>query len=244
MPERKNKKTPLVSLKKKLGDLADKNKAAVLGRFFKTGKGEYGEGDQFIGVVVPDIRRVAKQFRDLDLATIIELLHSPIHEERLCALLIMVDAYGRGDSKTREKIFRAYLKNTRYINNWDLVDLTAPQIIGQHLADRPREVLYRLAGSKLLWDRRIAVLACFWFIKQGDCADILALTKKIMQDQHDLMHKSLGWMLRETGKRCSEKILTDFLDEYAADMPRTMLRYSIERLDEKTRLRYLAIRKR
>ncbi len=240
----KNKKLSLASLKKELKDFADADKAILLRRFFKTGKGEYGEGDEFIGVVVPDIRRVAKKFRDLDLVSVIKLLHSPIHEERLCALLIMVDAYEHGKPRIREKIYRTYLDNTRYVNNWDLVDLTAPQIVGQHLVEKPRTVLYRLAGSKLLWDRRIAVLACFWFIRQGDCADILSLAKRLMADRHDLMHKSLGWMLREVGKRCSEKTLTGFLDTYAADMPRTMLRYSIERLDEKTRQHYLAIRKR
>ncbi|MDQ7815123.1 MAG: DNA alkylation repair protein [Patescibacteria group bacterium] len=244
MPKQKNTATSLSALKKELNRHANPDKAVVLRRFFKTAKGEYGEGDRFMGVVVPDIRRVAKRFHTLDLDSVLSLLRSPTHEERLCALLIMVDDHAKGDSLTREKIYRAYLANTRFINNWDLVDLTAPQIVGQHLADKPRDVLYRLAGSKLLWDRRIAVLACFWFIRQSDCTDILELTKKLMADRHDLIHKSLGWMLREVGKRCSEKTLTTFLDEHAPDMPRTMLRYSIERLDEKKRRHYLALPRR
>lgn len=222
--------------------LADPQKAVILRRFFKTGKGQYGEGDRFLGVIVPKVREVAKRFRLLDLKDALKLLRSPVHEERQCALFILVDRYGRGDDKKREKIFRAYLANTRYINNWDLVDLTAPKIVGRHLADKPRDILDKMAGSKLLWDRRIAMLACFWFIAQGDCRDALRLAKKLLDDKHDLMHKAVGWMLREVGKRCSVDVLRKFLDANACKMPRTALRYAIERFPEAERKRYLALR--
>lgn len=222
--------------------LADPQKATVLRRFFKTGKGQYGEGDEFLGVIVPKVREVAKRFRNLDLKDTLKLLRSPIHEERQCALFILVDRYGRSEDKERDRIFRAYLANTRYINNWDLVDLTAPKIVGRHLADKPRRILDGLAKSNLLWDRRIAMLACFWFIGQGDCRDALRLAKKLLGDKHDLIHKAVGWMLREVGKKCSVEVLRKFLDENADEMPRTMLRYAIEKLPEQERKEYLSSR--
>jgi len=226
-------------VKKELKALANPEKAAILKRFFKTGPGQYGEGDKFIGVVVPAQRQVAKKYSQLPLAEAEKLLHSRIHEERLTALLILDGLFKRGDSQTQEKIYKIYLKNTRYINNWDLVDLSAPNIVGARLYKRDRKILYRLAKSKSLWERRIAILATFYFIRQSDCADTLKIAKLLLTDQHDLMHKAAGWMLREVGKRCSEKELKKFLDQYGAEMPRTMLRYAIERLPEKERQRYL-----
>lgn len=229
-------------LQKDLRACANPAKAQVLKRFFKTGPGEYGEGDRFIGVVVPDQRRLAREYQDLELSKVEELLQSRIHEERLLALLILTYKFSKADEKNRALIYRLYLKNAKQINNWDLVDLSAPKIVGAYLWNRDKKVLYRLAKSKLLWRRRIAMLAAYDFIKRGECADALKLAKLLMNDKHDLMHKAVGWMLRETGKNCGEKILTDFLDQEAARMPRTMLRYAIERLPEKKRQQYLAVK--
>lgn len=224
---------------KDLKKLAKPGKVKILQRFFKTGKGQYGEGDKFIGVMVPDIRQVAKKYHDLALSQTINLLHSPIHEERLCALLIMVGQFSKGDAKKQKKIFDLYLKNYKYINNWDLVDLTAPRIVGAYLMDRPRAILYKLAKSKNLWQKRIAIIATFQFIYYGQSQDTIRISKILLQDKHDLIHKAVGWMLREVGKHCDEKILLTFLDQHCQNMPRTMLRYAIERLPEKTRKKYL-----
>ncbi|MFA5125211.1 MAG: DNA alkylation repair protein [Patescibacteria group bacterium] len=230
----------LSQLQRDLRRLASPAKAAILLRFFKTGKGQYGEGDKFLGVVVPEQRKLARQYGQLTLSDLEKLLHSKIHEERLTALIILDDQFRRGDSKIQEKIFKLYLRNTRYINNWDLVDLSAPNIVGAWLYRRDRNILYRLAESKLLWDRRIAMLATFYFICQGDCADTIKIAKVFLTDQHDLIHKAVGWMLREVGKRCDEKELKSFLNQYSAKMPRTMLRYAIERLSTGERKKYLA----
>lgn len=226
-------------VRRDLKKLAKPAKSQTLQRFFKTGQGQYGEGDKFIGVMVPDIRRVAKKYRDLPLKEAVSLLHSPIHEERLCALLIMVDQYSRGDSKKQKKIFDLYLKNYKYINNWDLVDLTAPRIVGAYLMNKPRAILYKLAKSKNLWQKRIAIIATFQFIYSGQSKDTIKISEILLSDQHDLIHKAVGWMLREVGKRCDEKILLAFLDRHCQNMPRTMLRYAIERLPEKRRQKYL-----
>jgi len=210
----------------------------VLQGFFKTGPGEYGEGDLFLGVVAPDIRRVAKEFQGTPLSEVITLLKSTIHEERLLALLMLVHAYTRGDDLLKKKIFRLYLKNTKYINNWDLVDLSAPNIVGTHLLDKSRTPLYAFAKSRDLWKRRIAILSTFAFIRRNDFDDTLRISKVLLMDDHDLLHKAVGWMLREVGKRdmaAEEK----FLHQHYNKMPRTMLRYAIERFPEGKRRSYL-----
>ncbi len=225
-------------LKKELRDLASPVQAGILARFFKTGPGEYGEGDIFLGVMVPQSRKLVHKYRDLNLADVIELLQTKIHEQRLTALLILVDQFERGDEQERKKIYKLYLKNTVWINNWDLVDLTAPKIVGEYLLGRPRAILYKLAKAKNLWERRIAVLATFSFIRQGDFSDTLLLSERLFADEHDLMHKAIGWMLREVGKR-EEKILEAFLDKFSHKMPRTMLRYAIEKMPDAKRKHYL-----
>lgn len=225
-------------LRARLQKLGSPSDAKFLQRFFKTAPGEYGAGDQFIGIRVPVLRSLAKDFRSLPLADVTALLHSPIHEERLLALLILVDAYQRADETGRAAIYKLYLKNLAGVNNWDLVDTSAPHIVGRHLAQRSRTVLFRLARSKNLWHRRIAMLATFHFIRQDDFADALQLAEVLCDDKHDLMHKAVGWMLREIGKR-DVAVLKKFLDQHAALMPRTMLRYAIEKLPERERQRYL-----
>jgi len=229
----------LNKLKKELKTLANPEKAGLLQRFFKTGPGQYGEGDVFYGVMVPQQRQLSKRFVQLSLCDLEKLLHSKIHEERLTALIILVDKFKKADDIEKKKIYNLYLENTKWINNWDLVDLTAPHIVGGWLFDKDRKILYRLADSKNLWERRIAVLAAFYFIRQGENQDVLRLAKRLLNDKHDLMHKAVGWMLREVGKNCGEKTLTDFLDQYYQKMPRTMLRYSIEKLTENKRQKYL-----
>ena len=228
----------LSDAREELQRYANKEKAKVLRGFFKTGPGEYGEGDVFLGVTVPLTRKVVRQFQDLPLSNLIKILRSKIHEERLLALLILVDQFNREDSKGKERIFKAYLANTKFINNWDLVDLSAPKIVGGFLIDKDRKVLDRLAKSALLWDRRIAVLATFAFIRQGDFNDLFRITKFLLCDKEDLIHKACGWMLREAGKR-DLRAEEDFLRKNCRVMPRMMLRYAIERFSEKKRKLYL-----
>jgi len=225
-------------VKRNLRTYASKNKAILLSRFFKTGKGEYGEGDRFLGIMVPHIRSVVKQFRDLPLQETKKLIRSPWHEERLCGLLILVDQFQRGDEKIRKRIYDTYLASMKYVNNWDLVDLTTPRIVGAYLEHRPRNILMTFAKSNDLWKRRIAVLATFWFIKDGDFSDALKIAHMLRNDSHDLIHKAVGWMLREIGKR-DVKTLESFLDTHAKHMPRTMLRYAIEKFPEKKRKGYM-----
>ena len=228
----------LYKAKKTLHKQASVTKAKILQSFFKTGKGQYGEGDIFIGVTVPQVREIAKQFSDLKQDDILKLLHSKIHEERLLALFIWIIQYQKGNEKIRAMIVADYIKNTRYINNWDLVDLSAPKIIGDFLSDKKHDILYSMAKSSLLWDRRIAVVATYAFIREQRFEDTFKLTEKLLKDKEDLMHKACGWMLRECGKR-NENELKRFLQKYYRDMPRTMLRYAIERFDEKTRKNYI-----
>ena len=211
--------------------LYSEEKRLILPRFFKTGKGEYGEGDRFIGVVVPNIRLVAKEFKDASFTTIKELLASPWHEMRLCGLLILVQ---QSRKEVSREVFDFYLSVTDRINNWDLVDLTAPQIVGGYLLDKPRDVLYRLAESPLLWDNRIAIVSTVTFIRRGDLEDTYQLATKMMGHPHELMHKAIGWMLREAGKKDSER-LYDYVEAHRLEMPRTMLRYAIEKFDQPTR---------
>jgi 3-methyladenine DNA glycosylase AlkD len=228
-----------VEVRKELKSMADPDKAAILQRFFKTGLGQYGEGDIFIGVMVPQSRKVAKKFSQLQLVEVKMLLYSRIHEERLVALLILVWRYSSALSSREEKeeIVKFYLDNIKQVNNWDLVDLSAPNILGAHLIDRDRMLLYRLARSENVWERRIAILATYHFIRNGDFSDTLKIAEMLLQDRHDLIHKAAGWMLREVGKRdvASEEA---FLEKHRSVMPRTMLRYAIERLPESKRRRY------
>lgn len=204
---------------------SDEEKKIVLPRFFKTGKGQYGEGDKFLGVTVPNIREVAKEYNDVSIDILKELIHSPWHEMRMCALLILVINSKKNVTK---ETFDFYLSQSKYINNWDLVDLSAPQIVGQYLLDKERDTLYNLTESELLWDNRIAIVSTLTFIRNNDLDDTYKLSLKMMNHKHDLMHKSIGWMLREAGKR-DEKRLYDFVMEHKSIMPRTMLRYSIEK---------------
>jgi len=230
----------LKNLKAELKKFASPQKTKILARFFKTGKGEYGEGDVFIGVVVPNIRKIAKKYFNLiSLNMAEELLHSKIHEERLCALLILIEKFRKSDEKVKERIYKLYLKNTKHINNWDLVDLSAQHIVGEFLFDKPKTILYKLAKSKNLWERRISMLATFNYIYKNQCKETLKISEILLKDEHDLIHKSVGWMLREAGKHCSQEILEDFLKKHYKQMPRTMLRYAIERLPEKKRKLYL-----
>ena len=207
--------------------------------FFKTAPGEYGAGDRFLGVSVPHIRALARVYRDMSLTHLARLLQSPWHEERLLALLVLVGQYARGDDPTRRSIHRLYLRNTRWINNWDLVDSSAAQIVGAHLAKGDRRLLHRLARSRSVWERRIAMIATFHYIRQGDVVDALAVAALLRDDEHDLIHKAVGWMLREIGKR-ERRAEERFLTRYARRMPRTMLRYAIEKFPPSLRRKYLA----
>jgi len=226
-------------LLKNFEELENPQKAKFLSRFFKTAPGQYGHGDLFLGIVVPLQRDLVARFWDsLTLKETEKLLHSKYHEHRLTALLILVKKYQKGDSLLRQQIFDLYLKNTRYINNWDLVDLSAPIIVGTHLLGKPRNILKTLARSSSLWQRRISLLACLPFIKNHDFTHLLALSKILITDSHDLIHKALGWMLREMGK-VDQPSLISYLDQYATKLPRTALRYSLEKLPETQRQYYL-----
>ncbi len=227
------------TIRKEIKRLADPEKAKILQRFFKTGPGQYGEGDVFAGLTVPVIRKLVRKHRDISPTEASELLRSPVHEERLLALLILVEKARRGDDATRKRVYGLYLKNTRYINNWDLVDLSAEHVVGAHLDGADRAPLYRLAGSKSFWERRIAIVATFHDIKRGRSDHTLALADVLMGDRHDLIHKAVGWMLREVGKRCSADTLREFLQTRYLSMPRTMLRYAIERFPEEERKAWL-----
>ena len=228
-------------VRKELKSMADPDKAAILQRFFKTGPGYYGEGDIFIGVMVPQSRQIAKKFSQLPLGEVRTLLYSCIHEERLVALLILAWRYNSSLSSSMEKeeIAKFYLEHIKQVNNWDLVDLSAPNILGAHLVDRDhrRRLLYRLAGSENVWERRIAILATLHFIRNDDFSETLKIAGMLLHDRHDLIHKAVGWMLREVGKR-DATAQEAFLEKYWSVMPRTMLRYAIERLPENQRLHY------
>ena len=219
--------------------LIDPEKAVILPRFFKTGPGQYGEGDKFHGVVVPKIRKVATAHACASQADILTLLYSEYHEERMTALLILIAQYQREDDAGKEDIFRLYLAHTNRINNWDLVDLSAPHIVGAHLFGKPATVLTKLAESPDLWERRISILATHYFIRRGESRETLRIAKKLLNDSHDLIHKAVGWMLREVGKYCPFDEECAFLDAHAAVMPRTMLRYAVERFPEDLRRRYM-----
>ena len=214
--------------------LSDDEKREIYPKFFKAGKGEYGEGDRFLGVTVPNIRAIAKQYKNISLNEIRELMQSEWHEVRLCALLIMVEKNKKKDETLRQQLFDLYLSQTDRINNWDLVDLSCRFIVGEYLLDKSRDILYQLAQSPLLWDNRIAIVSTYAFIRKGQLEDTYALSDLMMHHPHDLMHKAIGWMLREAGKRDSER-LYDYVMSHRADMPRTMLRYAIEKFSPKER---------
>jgi len=206
--------------------------------FFKTDPGGYGEGDRFIGIRVPVIRKIAKEFSHISLDHLRVLLSSSIHEERLTAVLILVLKFKKGNESEKEKIYKFYLKNRKGINNWDLIDLSAPNIVGAYLLDKEKELLFKFASSKNLWDRRIAILSTFAFIKADEYETALKICETLLSDKHDLIHKAAGWMLREIGKR-NLKIEEEFLKKHYKKMPRTMLRYAIEKFPEAKRLAYL-----
>ena len=218
----------------RLQALSDAEKREIFPKFFKAGKGEYGEGDRFLGVTVPNIRAIAKLHKDISIEEIRDLIQSEWHEVRLCALIIMVEKSKKKDEALRKELFNLYLSQTERINNWDLVDLSCRFIIGEYLLDKSRDILYQLAQSPLLWDNRIAIVSTYAFIRKGQLEDTYALSDLMMQHPHDLMHKAIGWMLREAGKRDSER-LYDYVMSHRADMPRTMLRYAIEKFSPKER---------
>lgn len=228
------------TIQSQLESLSNPEKKAYFPTFFKTGKGQYGERDLFIGIIVPDIRKVAKANKDITPEEIELLLNNSFHECRMCALMILVEQFKkRKKENERKSIFDFYLSHTSHINNWDLVDLSAKDIVGEYLADKQdRTVLYELAESSLLWDQRIAVIATFAFIKRHDFTDIIKLSEKLLYHKHDLMHKAIGWMLRETGKK-NKSVLIGFLDKHHQSMPRTMLRYSIEKLSAEEKSYYM-----
>lgn len=230
--------TAVTDVRNALHKKKNDEKAAFFPRFFKTGKGQYGEGDVFIGVTVPDIRKVAKTYANLSLTDIRSLLTSKIHEERLLALLILVDQYEKGDSATKQKIFDFYLKNTRYVNNWDLVDSSAHKIVGAHLEKKSAALLDTLARSSNLWEQRIAIIATLHCIRKNDFSSTVRIAEILLHHEHDLIHKAVGWMLREMGKK-DVKPLHAFLKKHAGSMPRTMLRYAIEKLPSTQKTMYM-----
>ncbi len=233
----------LHQLKNDIQKAVNPKKAKFLGRFFKTGKGEYAEGDVFLGLTVPQSRIIVKKYRDLSLTDCLKLLQSRLHEERLIALLIMVYQFEKGDEKMRKEIYDLYLANTNYINNWDLVDLSAGQIVGTYLSQHTAScnlVLVSLAKSTNLWERRIAIIATFALIRSGEYEKTFTIADILLHDKHDLIHKAVGWMLREVGKRISQDVEEKFLKSRYKIMPRTMLRYAIERFEEGKRKKYLA----
>ena len=219
--------------------LANKEIAHHSLRFFKTAKGEYGYGDLFLGVKVPKIRSIAKKHIDIPMRYMKTLIKSKYHEERLLGLIILVNKYSKAkDEKVRNKLYKIYVSSFKYINNWDLVDVTCPHVIGKHLMDKDRSILYAWAKSEDLWTKRIAMLSTFWFIRKKDLHDTFKIAEILLNDEHDLIHKAVGWMLREAGKRDLEKEEI-FLKKYYNIMPRTMLRYAIERFPEEKRQKYL-----
>ena len=227
-----------VKIQRELESLADPCHAAILQRFFKTGPGEYGEGDRFRGIRVPVLRKLARKYRHLSLAEGGRLVQSAFHEDRLLALLILIHLYYQGDGAVRGAIHCLYLEHRSFVNNWDLVDISAPHLLGHYLRNRNTDLLTRLADSRVVWERRMAIIATFHFIKQGDHDETLRVARLLLGDPEDLIHKAVGWMLREVGKR-DVAVLQRFLGQHGQAMPRTMLRYAIERLPEQERRAYL-----
>lgn len=228
----------LNKLKNQIKKKSNSKKAKTFQRFFKTGPGEYGEGDIFLGIDVPTSRRIAKEFQCVKLVEIQKLIKSKNHEERFIALLISILQYKKGDEDEKKSIYSFYLKNTKYINNWDLVDVSAHHIIGDYLYDKEKEVLFKLAKSENLWEKRISIISTWYYIRQNRFDETLKISKILLNDDHDLIHKAVGWMLREVGKK-DLKVEEDFLKKYHKKMPRTMLRYAIEKFPEAKRKSYL-----
>jgi 3-methyladenine DNA glycosylase AlkD len=227
-------------IEKKLKKLGSARRARASVWFFKTGEGEYGHGDVFVGTTAPENEKIAREFSELPMGEIEKLLKNKIHECRMVALRVLVHRYQHGDEKMKTRIAKFYLAHTRGINNWDLVDVSAPKIIGDYLLARDRSILYKLAKSKNIWERRIAILATFAFIRNGETKDVFTLAEMLLSDKEDLMHKAVGWMLRETGKRCSRSVLVKFINQNKAQMPRTTLRYAIEHFYPSERKNFLA----
>lgn len=225
-------------IKSELDKLSDKEKAKIYQGYFKTGKGQYGEGDIFIGISTPMQRKIAKKYSGLSIPKIQQLIKSEIHEHRSVALFILIEKYKKANDRDKEDIFSFYLKNTKHINNWDLVDISAPNIVGDFLFNKKKKILYDLANSKNLWEKRIAIVSTWTLIRNEDFDDALRVSEILLGDSHDLIHKAVGWMLREVGKR-DEKVLKDFLRDNYDDLPRTTLRYAIERFDEDERKKWL-----
>jgi 3-methyladenine DNA glycosylase AlkD len=227
------------AIRARLRSLANPKIAGPSQQFFKTGPGDYGHGDRFLGIRVPTLRKVAREYRAAPLAAALELLRSPMHEERLVALFMLVEQFNRGTPQIRERIYRQYLKHVpKHVNNWDLVDSSAHYIVGAHLESRDRALLYELARSPHLWSRRVAIMATFWFIKHGSFDDTLGVAELLVGDSEDLIHKATGWMLREVGNR-DRAAAERFLRKHCRRMPRTMLRYAIEKFSPAKRAAYL-----
>lgn len=228
----------LIALKRELRQAADPERARTSAWFFKTGEGDYGEGDQFLGVRVPVQRQIAKRYRAISLESVAQLIASPVHEYRLVALEILVSKYMSGAARERQQVFNFYRRQRKWVNNWDLVDGSAPQILGAYLVPRGRDLLDQMAVSKVVWERRMAIVATAAFIRHGEFDDTFRIAEGLLNDKHDLIHKAVGWMLREIGKR-SESALLEFLQTHYEAMPRTALRYAIERFPEELRKRLL-----
>ncbi len=227
-----------VEIQEELARLGNAQQAVILQRFFKTGPGEYGEGDRFRGIRAPVLRKLARKYRQVPLAEAADLLRSEFHEDRLLALFILIDHYYKGEGGVRSNIHHLYLEHTTFVNNWDLVDASAPHLVGHYLGDRAKDPLTRLAASSVLWERRIAIMATFAFIKEGDFDETLRIAGLLLADREDLIHKAMGWMLREVGKR-DMTVAEAFLRAHHQEMPRTMLRYAIEKFPEARRQAYL-----
>jgi 3-methyladenine DNA glycosylase AlkD len=228
-------------IQKEIRSLADPKRAKTFAWFFKTGPGQYGEGDKFLGLNTPQMRRISrKHFQTVSLADLDKLIRSPYHEERSIVIQMLVHKFAQIRCRERQQIYDFYLSHTKWINNWDLVDISAPKIVGEYLLNKPTGILIKLAKSPSLWERRIAIISTFAFIYQGQPDLTLKISKLLLTDKHDLIHKAVGWALREVGKRCGEKYLTDFLDKNVKRMPRTALRYAIERFSDTQRKHYLS----
>lgn len=234
-------KVNFTSLHKALLKAKNPARAEHLQRFFKTGTGEYGEGDIFVGLTTPESRQMAEKFKDLPYSEIQKVLEGKFHEERLIGLLLLVNRYQTGSDNDKKKVYEMYIKNTEHINNWDLVDVTADKIIGSYLENKDKALLYQFVKSKSLWERRIAIISTFYYIKKGNPSETLKIAEILKDDKEDLIHKAVGWMLREIGKRCTISVEENFLRRHYKTMPRTMLRYAIEHFPEKKRKYYLVL---
>ncbi len=226
------------NIRREFKKLSNQEHAERLQKYFKTGKDECGEGDKFLGLRVPAVRKIAKKYSTLSISEVSEFLKSPFHEERLFALFVLVELFRKMDEENKRKIYDLYLGNTRYINNWDLVDASAPRIVGAYLFMRDKKPIYSLARSEKIWERRIAIMATLYFIINNTFSDTLEIAEVLLKDKEDLIHKAVGWMLREIGKRDSEAEEA-FLNRHCKEMPRTMLRYAIEKLPDEKRKSYL-----